>query len=129
MMKKNIYIVVFFTILTAYVVKAQNLPAMVTPYSDIIPSYEVNIDGVKFSVGVDEYRKKLFLQTNDKNFKLKGESVIGRTLSSFENKADIKLMQGWGYYLKLDEDWYAAFRLNEIGNDNSIVRFVFQYKI
>lgn len=129
-MKKN-FVLLFFTILTAYTMKAQELPILlVTPYNDIISSsYETKIDEIKFNIGVDQYRKKLYISTNDSNFKLKGEPIIGRTLSSFKNKTDIKLMQGWGYSLKIDDYWCAAFRLQDKGSDDSIVVFVYQYKI
>lgn len=126
-MKKK-YLVLFFTILTVSTMKAQKLPSMLTPYNDIVPTYETKINGIEFSIGVDEYRKKLFVLTNDQSFKLEGNLVIGRPLSSFKNKADIKLMKGWGYYLKIDEYWYAAFHWKDIGDDSKVV-FVFQYKI
>lgn len=142
-MKTKKYLMLFIVILTAYTMKAQkSITFMTTPYSDILTVYPTKIDGINFSFGVDGYRKKLMIETNDPNFKLNGKPVIGRTLSSFENKADIKFMKGWGYYLKLDEYWYAAFPwvekrigigkdskvLYEIGDDSKVVS-VFQYKI
>lgn len=128
-MKKKNYLVAFFTILTSYAMNAQKQSQyfIVTPYSDIVPAYEANINGIEFSIAVDEYRKKLFISTRDTNFKQEGKAVVGRTLSSFKNKADIKLMQGWGYYLKIDEYWYARFDFNNIGDDSK-VGYVFQYK-
>ena len=142
-MRTKKYLMLFIVILTAYTMKAQKGSYMeLSPNLNLIDSYQSKIDGIEFSIAIDTYKKKLFVRTRDPKFKLNGKSVIGRALSSFENKADIKLRRGWGYYLKLDEYWYAAFPwvekrigigkdskvLYEISDDSKVVS-VFQYKI
>lgn len=123
-------LVLYFIILTTFTMKAQKGSYMeLSPDLNLVDSYKSKIDGIEFSIAIDTYKKKLFVVTRDPKFKLNGKSVIGRTLSSFENKAEIKLMRGKGYCLKLDEDWYAGFSLQEKGADDSKVTFVFQYKI
>lgn len=124
------HLILYFIILATFTMKAQKGSYMeLSPDLNLVDSYKSKIDGIEFSIAIDTYHKKLFVVTRDPKFKLNGKSVIVRTLSSFKNKSDIKLMRGKGYYLKLDEDWYAGFSLEEKGGDDSKVTFVFQYKI
>ena len=130
-------IFVFIILITASMA-AQNKTFTVTPINDIIPCYEAKINGVKFSIGIDDYRESLFITTNDANFEIDDKPIIGRQLSSFQNKSNFKLARGWGYYLKINEDWYVAFKYdddkdksdNELENkldEDSKVMFAFQY--
>ena len=117
---------------------AQNKTFTVTPINDIISCYEASINGVKFSIGIDDYHDSLFITTNDENFKIDDKPIIGRQLSSFQNNSNLKLARGWGYYLKVNEDWYVAFKYDEkkdksnkeledkLDEDSKVV-FAFQY--
>lgn len=85
-------LVLYFIVLAIFTMKAQKGSYMeLSPDLNLVDSYKSKIDGVEFSIAIDAYHKKLFVVTRDPKFKLNGKSLIGRTLSSFENKADIKL--------------------------------------
>lgn len=93
--------------------------------SGIHPLSIVKIADVYYSI-VTENKKVKYISTNDKEFKINGGKVIGKKLTEFKNKAELKLYLGWGHYLKLDDEWYAAFDFNSI-SDTSKCLFVFKY--
>lgn len=106
---------------------SNNKVSLLGPYNRIIPSYKTKINGIEFSVEVDDRRNSLYISTFDPEFRIKNEKIIGRPLSSFKNKNDLRTMRGWGSFLKIDKNWYAAFDWKK-RKDDSKVLFVFQYK-
>lgn len=106
--------------------KEARLKGVLTPYSDIIPAYETVISGIHYIIAVDDYRESLYISCRDSGFRIEGKPVIGRSLSSFRNHDEVKLMGGWGHYLMADENWYLGLHFNGL-NDDSKVLWVFQY--
>ncbi|QEC52994.1 hypothetical protein EDD80_105215 [Anseongella ginsenosidimutans] len=99
---------------------------ILAPTSSIVPMYETVISDTHYRIAVDDYVKRLYISCNDPNFKIDGKPVIDRPLSSFKNKDEAKLIMGWGHYLMMDDNWYAAFDFKDL-NDDSKVWSVFQY--
>ena len=81
--------------------------------------------GVKYLGGIDVNKKLVFISTTDTAFNINNIKYIGMPLLVFTNKENIKTIRGWGSYLKINQDWYAAFDFKHL-SDNSKVLFVFQ---
>jgi len=99
---------------------------ILAPYSTIVPVYETVISDMHHMIAVDDYPGSLYVVCKDPNFKIDGNPVIDRSLSSFKNKDEVKLIGGWGHYLMIDDNWYAGFDFKDL-NDDSKVLWVFQY--
>lgn len=68
----------------------------------------------------------VFISTDDPDFVINGKSYVGMPLSSFKNRDRLKTSRGWGSYLEINDEWYAAFDFKEL-SDTSKVIFVFKY--
>ncbi len=116
---------------------AQKLPTLADPWtsntgkffaipSGLQPLSILKVDGVDFKI-VTENKKVKFISTEDKNFKIGQIKYIGFKLSDFKNKGEVKLYPGWGYYLPVNNGWYAYFDFKNL-NDSSKVLSVFSYQ-
>lgn len=68
----------------------------------------------------------VFISTHDPGFVINGKSYVGTPLSSFKNRDELVTSPGWGSYLKIDDEWYAAFDYKELSDASKVV-FVFKY--
>lgn len=67
----------------------------------------------------------IYISTSAPGFEISGSKFIGQKLSSFANKKNISIVQGWGAYLPIDKEWYAGFDYRNVC-DSSKVLFVFK---
>lgn len=83
-------------------------------------------NGQEFSIGINDNNRIVYIDTKSTSFVRKGISV-GKKLSEFTKIEDVKIHKGWGGgYVKIDEDWYAAFSSKDL-TDSSKVLFLFKY--
>ncbi|MBO9593582.1 MAG: hypothetical protein J7599_11805 [Niabella sp.] len=83
-------------------------------FNDAYPSVQLVVDSVRYIVAVDtkkENRVKCIF-TTDKRFTLHGDTVLGKPLNTFKNRDHAKYYRGHGYFVPLDEGWYAVFHFN-----------------
>lgn len=85
---------------------------------------EFEYKGMKFDGAVKD-GKILFISTIDSLFEINKTKYIGKPLSFFKNKDNVKLVLGWAHYLPVEEGWYAAFSFKKL-TDSSKVIFLFQ---
>lgn len=94
------------------------------PKYGLINSVAIEVDDIKFSLGLDSTNKIVFISTADKNFEIGGVKFIGGKIKSFSKK--INLINGWANYISLDAGWFAATDFKEL-HDQSKITFLFQY--
>lgn len=68
------------------------------------------------------------MSTADPNFEVGGFRINDSLLKNFQ-ASDIKLIIGWGYYKKIDSNWFAGFDVGATPNEHSKIKWFFQYKI
>jgi len=74
------------------------------------PSYEANIDGIKFTVGVDKIASLRFISTSDPSFSPPEGLHVGDPAAAAQKAVPAGPMMeepGWGSYIELPSGWYA----------------------
>lgn len=94
---------------------------ILTPQNNIIKAYKTMINGINFMIAVEDIHNSLYISTSDQKFRLGDSTIIGRPLESFKNKKEIKLIRGWGHYLKIDNQWYAAFDWKKVSDTSKVL--------
>lgn len=92
-------------------------------FNDNYPTAQLVVDAVKYIVAIDTKKGNLVkcIFSTDKRFILHGDTVLGKPLNTFENKDHAKYYRGHGYFVPLDEDWYAVFHFNAISNTSRCI--------
>ena len=97
----------------------------------VLPPYGFQ-DKIVFKSGDSDFSgavksgRIVFISTNDPDFVINGKRYVGVPLSSFKSRDKLVTSPGWGSYLEIDDEWYAAFDYKEL-SDTSKVIFVFKY--
>lgn len=94
------------------------------PHYGIINSVVIEVDDIKFTLGLDNNSIIVFISTADKSFKIGKTNFVGKKIRSFSK--EINLINGWANYISLDAGWFAASDFKEL-NDQSKITFLFQY--
>jgi len=97
------------------------------PYS-LQDRIKFTVDSIQFNGAVTEDKEIIFVSTSDPDFTINGKKYIGLPFSYLENKADAITLLGWGSYVKINEEWYAAFDYKAPPTNSSRVAFVFKGK-
>ena len=72
------------------------------PYNNLIKGINVLYDGIEYTLGISDNKTIVFISTNDKHFSVNGFKV-GDEISKAQT------IPGWGNYVKVNEEWYAAW--------------------
>lgn len=94
------------------------------PKYGFLNSAEIEINKIKFSLGLDSTNRIVFISTADRNFRIENEKFIGKEIKSFSKR--ISLINGWANYISLGSGWFAAADFKNL-NDKSKITFLFQY--
>lgn len=86
---------------------------LVSP-SLLLPAYRIIIDSIKYDFTVSKEGKIHTIETEDKNKEVSGYR-IGYNLPVDSICNHICYMNGWGYYFRIDEEWFAftGIEINE----------------
>ncbi len=121
---------------------AQSLPALgdhmaapphtggrsVYTYFGIEQFKELSVDGIVYWLTASKQNKVHYISTRDKNFKA-GHLQVGQPLAALkQQQADFSVEHrlGWGYYIKLENGWYAAFDWKNPPNDAAKINYFFR---
>ncbi|WP_316634375.1 hypothetical protein [uncultured Flavobacterium sp.] len=94
------------------------------PSGALVPEKKVSIKNIKYSLGISN-NEVIYVSTSDKAFQI-DDSRIGNIIGMKVMNA--KLIPGWGYYVKLENDWYAGINFKEKITANSKIEWFFKYK-
>lgn len=86
---------------------------LVSP-SQFWPSYDADVDGVRYTIGVDDDRRVRFVSTSDRAFVAPESLKVGDPAPA----GTIHREPGWGDFVSLASGWNAF-----TGNDGRIVFF------
>lgn len=96
----------------------------------IIMSYNIFIDGIKYTICVDKNNTINYIETKDKKFETLEGIKLGMTFKSIKDARDKRLNKelGWAYVMPLKDGWNAAFEfsksnIQEMSSDSTIVWF------
>lgn len=137
-MRGTVFVVAILFAMNINICSAQQIPEIGETWAGevrsreklyVMPPYGIEdkivfqVDNIEFSGAVKD-KKIVFISTANPDFLINGKKYIGKPLSSFENRDEVVTVKGWGYYLKIDDEWYAGFD----HRNSSKVSFVFKYK-
>lgn len=104
------------------------------PNNALAKCVEIEEEGIKYSLGLSDDNKVIFISTIDTLFSINGIKT-GDCISSFCDVEKIEFeckndnyTPGWGYYIPIGDGWFAAFNFKEKPNKNSLVQYLFKYK-
>ena len=79
---------------------------ILNPINNPIPSYDTICNGIKYTIGIVNFRIK-FIVTTDTNFSC-DRLMIGMPLPDKYKNRKIRSVPGWGKFVQVKYDWYAA---------------------
>ncbi|MGJ7031499.1 hypothetical protein [Niabella hirudinis] len=91
--------------------------------NNLYPSVQLVVDSVRYTVAIDTKKENLVkcILTTDKRFAIHGDPVLGKPFSTFRNRDQAKYSRGNGYFVPLDEDWYAVFHFKPISDTSRCI--------
>lgn len=112
---------------TKLIDQKKNNEKILLPSGEPANSTSVIEKNIKYSVGLSSKSKIIFISTIDKNFNLNGLKV-GNTLPfKYLTGNKIKYIPGWGYYIKIDSEWFAGFDFQIKPDKDSKIGWFFKY--
>ena len=107
---------------------------IIMPNNSLTKCVKLKEKNVEYNIGVSNENKVIFISTNDTLFSVDGIRV-GDKISLFCNVEKIEFSisnknfsPGWGYYIPISGNWFAALDFREKPNKKSTVQFFFKYK-
>jgi hypothetical protein len=99
--------------------------------SEIRKCYDITIDGINYSVSVNELSLIDYIITSDSNFSTTENLKIGDTYNKVQKLTQNKVvvLDGWGYYIELPSSWKAVFTQGdemtegELKNNSKVLLF------
>jgi len=137
-MKKSPYILLLLLLLTS-LSNAQSLPqigetwkgkidtfnkVLISP-SQFVNSADLNIDKIKYKIGVDNSKRIVFISTIDKNFTIADQTYVGKSFSDIAKNKEVVLERGWARFVSIGEGWYAATDFKDYKKDSKVL-YVFK---
>ena len=96
------------------------------PSGAMVGIKEVNMNNINYTFGVNDSNKIVYILTVDPLF-LINKVHVGSKFNSLSTKDSTNYRPGWGYYVAIGENWYAAFDFKQKPTSESTVLFLFQY--
>lgn len=137
-MTTRLFILVFLSFLTYSCSKRVNLDIgsklrfpinsekyVLTPNGSLVFSIDTIKNGIAYTLGIDKGGNVIFVSTIDAKIKINGK-MIGKSIGIISSK--IEYVKGWGYYVKLSNDWYAGFNYENKPTPNKKIQWFFKYK-
>lgn len=101
---------------------------ILTPINNLIPSFDTVCNHITYNIGTC-HNKIVLISTSDTTF-IFDKMKVGQPLSKKYKSHEIKLIKGWGRYVRLDKGWYAGESFPKDENKNNeefIIDFFFKY--
>ncbi|MBK7230633.1 MAG: hypothetical protein IPH97_17595 [Ignavibacteriales bacterium] len=87
--------------------------------SELSNAYSVNCKNINYYVAVNDFKKVIYISTDDESFVTSEKLNINSTLSDVRNITDndISIEKGWAFFIPLESGWNAAFVKGESMTD------------
>ena len=102
--------------------------------SQFSPSTTVYCQGSLFNIAWDNNGKVNYMMTTDTNFVTDNNVKVNVTLKEVKRIQDVEIfsMPGWGYYIRLNSDWFAAFCIDSTCTgrdieDNDKINWIYKW--
>jgi len=106
---------------------SQSTSKILIPSGALVDAVTSQYNNNSFTIGVNDNKTVVYISTIDPNFEIKGFKINDDISKIFES-SKVHYTIGWGYYIKIDSDWYAGFDISSKPNKNSKIQWLFNYK-
>jgi len=113
---------------TTMQMKNKNSTNVLLPTGSLNPATLVIDKGIKYTVAFTPMRKIIFISTSDSNFAIKGLRINNVLPTDYFNNINFNYIPGWGYYVYLDNGWYAGFDFQTRPDKDSKIIWFFKFK-
>ena len=101
------------------IAKSPSKQYLLTSSSDLEQSYETTLNGIRYSIAIDENKRITYIGSFDPDFKTEeGYSIKTTFKEIFTSINKIELEPGWAFYVPLRLGWNAAFKLSKAGAES-----------
>lgn len=97
------------------------------PSGSLIDSFSAKYNNNTFIFGVNKDETVVFISTVDPVFEIEGFK-INDDISKIFDGTQVNYIAGWGYYLKINSEWFAGFDFNTKPTKNTKIQWFFKYK-
>lgn len=112
---------------TNFTEKVNTKSKVLIPSGSLVNSQTFRYQGIEYTMGIDSSNKLVFVSTDDSMFSVEGFKINDGILKLYD-ETKIKYIAGWGYYIKINSEWYAGFDIGSRPNQNSKIQWFFKYK-
>jgi hypothetical protein len=97
-----------------------------SPTGAILELKEIKYKNISYKLGISKNKEIQYISTIDTKFKIQGLK-INDEISEYFNDAKMIHIRGWGYYIKINSEWYAAFNFRTKPIKTSKIEWFFKY--
>lgn len=96
------------------------------PNGSIKDLKEIKHKGILYKLGISKTREIQYISTCDTKLKIKGLK-INDEISKIFDETKINHIRGWGYYIKINSEWYTGFNFKIKPTKSSRIEWFFKY--
>ena len=96
------------------------------PSGALVNSFDYVDNGIKYNIGISSQGKIIYISTTDEKFDIDGIKINSKLPEEYWYRK-LEHISGWGYYLKIDSEWFAGFDFQTRPNEESEVEWIFKY--
>lgn len=96
------------------------------PSGALVNSIEYTHNNHIFTAGIRDDKSVIYISTVDPNFEIDGFKTNDEIFKIYES-SQVECVLGWGYYIKIDSEWYAGFEINAKPTKFSKIKWLFKY--
>lgn len=107
--------------------KEQSSSKILIPSGALMNSFSSKYNNNTFIFGVNKDETVVYISTVDPLFEIEGFKINDDISKIFES-SQVNYIVGWGYYLKINSEWFAGFDINTKPTKNTKIQWFFKYK-
>lgn len=87
--------------------------SLLTSHSNFAPTYEITLNGILYTIAINDQKEIIYLDTIDPDFKTEEGFNMKTTFKEiFAKTNQVKKEPDWAFYIPLKSGWNAAFKIS-----------------
>jgi hypothetical protein len=109
-----------------------NQSKILIPSGSLYESDFIKHKGGSYNIAINKNEKIVYISTTDPRIYIDGLSIHNKLSDIYNNsgakKNEVEYASGWGYYIKINSEWYAAFDYKSVPTGETKIGWFFKYK-
>lgn len=97
------------------------------PSGALLDVKEIHYKNISYTLAISENKKIKYISTKDSKFSVE-KLKINDDISKIFDETKIKYIPGWGYYMKVNSEWYAGLDFRMKPTKSSKIGWFFKYE-